>query len=172
MVANQVNSTDNAAPAQTEETKPKAKTSTRQRNSTKNQLQPLLKALKSAKNGDFSVRLSENNGLGEVALAFNELMSANENFTTEIQQTSQRIGEEGKLNDRMALGNAKGSWATSIKAINSLVDCLVKPSTEAERVLGAIAQGDLSQKMALEVDGKPLALPMKSALKANWARKR
>src|SRR5207244_2781599 len=33
---------------------------------------------------------------------------------------------------------------------------LVQPSTEVARVIGAVAKGDLSQTMALEVDGRPL----------------
>ena len=32
----------------------------------------------------------------------------------------------------------------------------MQPSTEIARVIGAVAKGDLSQKMALEVDGRPL----------------
>src|SRR5207253_2595199 len=33
---------------------------------------------------------------------------------------------------------------------------LVRPTTEMARVIGAVAKGDLSQTMALEVDGQPL----------------
>jgi methyl-accepting chemotaxis protein len=33
---------------------------------------------------------------------------------------------------------------------------VVQPTTEVARVLGAVAEGDLSQKMALEIDGRPL----------------
>ena len=33
---------------------------------------------------------------------------------------------------------------------------LVQPTTEVARVIGAVAKGDLSQSMALEIDGRPL----------------
>jgi methyl-accepting chemotaxis protein len=157
MVADRVKETDNTAP-QNEETQPKQTKSktTRQPRNNKTQLQPLIKALKAAKNGDFSVRLSENNGLGEVATAFNELMQEQQNFADDIVEMAQRVGEEGKLNDRLALKTAKGSWATIATAIDKTIDNLIKPMTEAERVISAIAQGDFSQKMALEIDGKPL----------------
>lgn len=159
MVTNRVSQTDNAGSppenANQKEVKPKA--SSRRGNSTKTQLQPLLLALKAAKDGDFSVRLAEKNGLGEVAVVFNELMSLNQNFANDIEQISQKVGEEGKLNERISQDTTNKAWATSTNAINKLVDRLTKPTTEAERVLGAIAQGDLSQKMTLEVDGKPLA---------------
>ena len=42
------------------------------------------------------------------------------------------------------------------RAVNSLIGDLVQPSTEVARVIGAVAKGDLSQNMSLEVDGRPL----------------
>ncbi|MFT3786913.1 MAG: HAMP domain-containing protein [Tepidisphaeraceae bacterium] len=41
--------------------------------------------------------------------------------------------------------------------MNQLVEDLVHPTSEMARVIGAVAKGDLSQKMALEVEGRPLA---------------
>jgi HAMP domain-containing protein len=49
-----------------------------------------------------------------------------------------------------------GGWATIISSVNTLIDDLVRPTTEMARVIGAVAKGDLSQTMALEVDGHPL----------------
>ena len=43
-----------------------------------------------------------------------------------------------------------------IDGVNGLIADLVQPSTEIARVIGAVAKGDLSQTMALEVDGRPL----------------
>src|SRR5581483_5698712 len=43
-----------------------------------------------------------------------------------------------------------------VNSVNSLISDLVQPSTEIARVIGAVAQGDLSQKMSLEVEGRPL----------------
>ena len=38
--------------------------------------------------------------------------------------------------------------------MNGLIVDLVQPSTEVARVIGAVAKGDLSQTMALDVDGR------------------
>src|SRR5262245_60467459 len=43
-----------------------------------------------------------------------------------------------------------------IESVNSLIDDLAQPTTEMARVIGAVANGDLSQMMAPEVDGRPL----------------
>src|SRR5205823_1968844 len=44
----------------------------------------------------------------------------------------------------------------SVDSVNELIADLVHPSSETARVIGAVARGDLSQTMALEVDGRPL----------------
>ena len=43
-----------------------------------------------------------------------------------------------------------------MRAVNSLIDDLGRPTTEIARVIVAVAEGDLSQHMALEIDGRPL----------------
>src|SRR5207244_2643017 len=53
-------------------------------------------------------------------------------------------------------GPVSGSWSDAVAAVNSLVSNLVQPTAEAARVFGAVARGDLSQTMALEMDGRPL----------------
>ncbi|HEY9782909.1 MAG TPA: methyl-accepting chemotaxis protein [Leptolyngbyaceae cyanobacterium] len=114
----------------------------------------LLNVLKLAINGDLTVRLPENNELGEIAPLFNQWLHLNEKFANEIVEISKKVGEERKLNERLIETN--DLWGNSINSINSLIDNLAKPTIEAQRVIGAIASGDLSQKMALEVDGRPL----------------
>jgi signal transduction histidine kinase/DNA-binding response OmpR family regulator/HAMP domain-containing protein len=49
-----------------------------------------------------------------------------------------------------------GTWAVSIDAVNTLIGDLVQPMSEVARVIGAVAKGDLSQNMALEIEGRPL----------------
>ncbi|MDJ0718017.1 MAG: HAMP domain-containing protein, partial [Prochloraceae cyanobacterium] len=119
-------------------------------------LELLLNALKAARDGDFSVRLPENNGLGEVATVFNEMAIANENFAKEIKRVSQLVGGEGKLSERSTLVGSKGSWKTSINSINELIDNLAKPTIEVGKVLETVADGDLSKKLPTTIEGKPL----------------
>jgi signal transduction histidine kinase/DNA-binding response OmpR family regulator/HAMP domain-containing protein len=49
-----------------------------------------------------------------------------------------------------------GDWNLKLDAINDLIDDLVRPTTEIARVMDAVADGDLSQKMALEIGGQPV----------------
>src|SRR5947209_16364757 len=43
-----------------------------------------------------------------------------------------------------------------LDSINDLIDDLVRPTTEVARVIDAVADGDLTQKMALTIDGQPV----------------
>src|SRR5690349_5290196 len=74
----------------------------------------------------------------------------------EIAKLSQAVGKEGKLRRRASLPGARGFWAQKVENINALIDDLVHPTNEAARVIGAVAQGDLSKSMALEIDGRAL----------------
>ncbi len=42
-------------------------------------------------------------------------------------------------------------------SVNTLISDLVYPVSETSRVIGAVAKGDLSQNMAMEIEGRPLA---------------
>src|SRR5205085_850984 len=74
----------------------------------------------------------------------------------ELARLRQKVGKEGKLKQRVEMGDVRGFWRDQISCVNSLIEDLVHPTSEAARVIGAVAQGDLSQTMALGVEGRPL----------------
>src|SRR5690242_8915645 len=118
----------------------------------------VLAALIAFKKGDFSVRLPVNQiGVaGKIADTLNDIFELNENMADELGRISTSVGKEGKIGQRAFLAGGIGSWASCVNSVNSLISDLVQPSTEIARVIGAVAQGDLSQKMSLEVEGRPL----------------
>ncbi len=125
---------------------------------TRAELKRLVEALRAAKNGDFSARLSAatDSGLGEVAVAFNELAERQESFAFELQRVNRVIEREGRMTERASLPGAAGSWAQATEAVNGMIDNLARPTTEVARVIDAVADGDLSQKMALKIEGRPV----------------
>jgi HAMP domain-containing protein/signal transduction histidine kinase/DNA-binding response OmpR family regulator len=118
----------------------------------------ILEALIALKKGDASVRLpAEWTGLpGKVAEAFNDVVELNQRMADELARLSVVVGKEGKVKQRGSLGDVRGLWKSSIDSVNALIDDLVHPTSETARVIGAVAQGDLSQTMALEVEDRPL----------------
>ncbi|HEX6573898.1 MAG TPA: HAMP domain-containing protein [Gemmatimonadaceae bacterium] len=116
----------------------------------------LLAALRDLRDGDFTVRMpqSEDPLLDDIAQAFNGIAERNERLAAEAVRVSTTIGREGQMNERASIGRATGGWATITSSINALITDLVSPTTEVARVLTAVAEGDLNQKMVLEIDGK------------------
>jgi HAMP domain-containing protein len=121
-------------------------------------MRDILVALVALKRGDFSVRLPlEWTGVaGKISDAFNDCLEMNERMADELSRMSVVVGKQGKINERAHRGGAVGAWADAIDSVNTLISDLVQPTLETARVIGAVAQGDLSQHMATEVDGVPM----------------
>jgi HAMP domain-containing protein/signal transduction histidine kinase/CheY-like chemotaxis protein len=119
---------------------------------------PLLKVLLDFRRGDFTNRLpAERTGLtGKIYEALNEVIDINERMVKEFDRVANVVGKEGRIRQRASLSFATGSWAVCIDSINTLIADLVQPTTEVARVIGAVAKGDLSQTMTLEIEGRPL----------------
>jgi HAMP domain-containing protein/CheY-like chemotaxis protein/signal transduction histidine kinase len=118
----------------------------------------LLSTVVALKGGDFSVRLPGDwiGVPGKIADTLNEVIGRNESLTKELERVSRVVGKEGKITQRAALPFSDGSWSSLIDNVNMLIDDMARPTTEMSRVIGAVANGDLSQTMALEVDGRHL----------------
>ncbi|MES2596779.1 MAG: HAMP domain-containing protein [Verrucomicrobiota bacterium] len=118
----------------------------------------LLGVIQAFRDGDFSVRLpTDSEGVeGRIAEALNQLLAHEDRITQEVMRLSVSVGKEGRLKQRMSVPGAIGDWAVKVDAINTLLDDLVRPTTDVARTIGAVAKGDLGQSMELEVDGRPL----------------
>src|SRR5437660_1539831 len=118
----------------------------------------LLASLLRFKDGDFSSRMpTDLVGIqGKIADVFNDILAVSDRRATETARVCRVVGKEGKLKERMRVPGAVGGWADEVAALNTLIDDLVWPTTEVTRAVGAVAKGDLSQAMSLDVDGRPL----------------
>jgi HAMP domain-containing protein/signal transduction histidine kinase/CheY-like chemotaxis protein len=118
----------------------------------------VLMALRAFRRGDFSVRLVNNyDGLdSEIAETFNEIVELNDQLTREFERLSRVVGKDGRIGERGHVRNATGSWESGVRSVNDLIEDMVQPTAEVARVIGAVAKGDLSQTMMVEIDGRPL----------------
>ena len=121
-------------------------------------LRKLLRALQSMRDGDFSVRLpTDQTGLsGKLADTFNAIVAANQRMARELERAGQVVGKDGKTRHRMSNELRSGAWGAMEGSVNTLIDDLLWPNTEVTRTIAGVVKGDLSQAMALEVDGRPL----------------
>jgi len=120
----------------------------------------LLNVLSDVTHGDFSVRMPvEWTGVaGKIADRLNSIIGANQALGTELARVSRVVGKEGKLSQRVSFKGTDQVWGDCIESVNSLIEDLVRPSNEMQRVIGAVADGDLSKKVSVEVQGEMLEL--------------
>ena len=119
-------------------------------------LQRLLEVLEAVRDGNFRRRLAVRDGdqtWAEVVEVLNEVVERNRHLAGELARVRRVIGREGRLTERLDPGAGEGSWADSVSAVNALIDDLVRPTAEISRVVAAVAEGDLSQKIELRAAG-------------------
>jgi len=118
----------------------------------------MLKALRAFKRGDFSYRMPDDltGEDGEIAQAFNDIITLNDNISSEFDNIGKSVGLEGKLKQRAAMYSSSGSWKTITDSFNTLISNLTIPMNEVSRVIGAVARGDLTQLMDTEIEGIPI----------------
>jgi HAMP domain-containing protein/CheY-like chemotaxis protein/signal transduction histidine kinase len=118
----------------------------------------ILASLQTMRKGDFSVRLPVAwTGIqGKIADTFNDIVAANEQMAAELTRVGQAVGKEGRTRERTRFEQHRGSWGQMEVSLNTLIEDLLRPTTEVTRAIAAVAQGNLTQTVRMDVDGRPL----------------
>ena len=122
------------------------------------ELHTLLAALQAMRAGDFSARMPGGwvGLMGKIADNFNEIAAASGALAQQLERVERTVGREGQTRQRIKLAHSGGTWAEMETSINALIDDLLWPTAEVTRAIAAVAKGDLSQAVSLELDGRPL----------------
>src|ERR1700722_7432445 len=98
----------------------------------------LVTALDRVREGDFSTRVPSGYvGIeGRGAEGVNLVVSRLQRFNHNLARLRRQVGDEGRISERLAIGDAVGSWAERIEAINAILDDLSQPNVEMGRVIG------------------------------------
>jgi HAMP domain-containing protein/CheY-like chemotaxis protein/signal transduction histidine kinase len=118
----------------------------------------ILAALQTMRDGGFSVRLpgSWTGMAGKIADTFNSIVAANQQMAEELKRVGQVVGKEGRTRERTRFHESRGAWGEMEVSINTLVEDLLRPTAGVTRAIAAVAQGNLTQTVRLDVDGRPL----------------
>jgi signal transduction histidine kinase/HAMP domain-containing protein/ActR/RegA family two-component response regulator len=118
----------------------------------------LLSAMADVRDGNFRRRLTPvGDGLpAQVATMFNEIVERNQDLVGELAGIRMAAGDQGRLGERLDLDETQGGWSLARESVNGLIEDLLYPTTELSRVLAAVAEGDLSQRMTAQRWGQPL----------------
>ena len=85
-----------------------------------------------------------------------ERVRGNQKIGAEVKRVGKGGGREGKTRERARFDQSRGAWGEMEASVNTLIDDLLRPTTEVTGAIAAVAQGNLSETMRLDVDGRPL----------------
>ena len=94
----------------------------------------------------------------ELKNTLNTMVDQLNGFASEVSRVAREVGTEGKLGGQAAVEGVAGTWKDLTDNVNSMANNLTGQVRNIAEVATAIAQGDLSSKITVEVKGEILAL--------------
>ena len=89
-----------------------------------------------------------------VARSVNGLVGELSTIADEITRVTREVGTEGKLGGQAKVRSAHGSWRDLIDAVNTMSSRLTAQVRDIAEVTTAVANGDLSRTVTIEVSGE------------------
>ena len=88
----------------------------------------------------------------------NQMVDSLNLFAGEVTRVAQEVGTEGKLGGQASVPNVAGVWKDLTDNVNGMASALTSQVRDIANVATAVARGDLSQKMTVNVKGEILEL--------------
>ena len=110
--------------------------------------------------GDLSQKITVDTQ-GEVATlaeTLNTMVDQLSSFAGEVTRVAREVGTEGKLGGQAEVEGVAGTWKDLTDNVNSMASNLTAQVRDIAQVTTAVAQGDLSQKVSVDVKGETLEL--------------
>ena len=123
-------------------------------------LQQLLVGLRAVRGGDFGIRLDKVGDplVDEIATVFNEMVNQLALFTSEVTRVAREVGTEGRLGGQADVKGVSGTWKDLTDSVNAMAGNLTGQVRDIAEVATAVATGDLSRKITVDVRGEMLEL--------------
>ncbi|MGH3416025.1 MAG: HAMP domain-containing protein, partial [Actinocrinis sp.] len=121
------------------------------------ELTGLVKVLRAVRDGDLRVRLEVVPGtpMAEAAALFNEIVDRQQVFCAEIDRVSGAVERDGRMTERIPPAAGRGAWEQAAQSVNRMLDGIAGPSAEIDRVIEALADGELREAVAHPADLAP-----------------
>jgi signal transduction histidine kinase/HAMP domain-containing protein/ActR/RegA family two-component response regulator len=121
----------------------------------------LARVLAAVSEGDLSSRVSEQLLRGDFARlghTVNGLLDQLSLFAAEVTRVAREVGTEGRLGGQAQVPGAAGTWRDLTDSVNVMAGNLTAQVRDIADVATAVARGDLSRKITVEVSGELLEL--------------
>ena len=94
----------------------------------------------------------------ELKKTINSMVDQLSQFASEVTKIAREVGTEGRLGGQATVHDVEGTWKDLTQNVNGMADNLTTQVREIARVTTAVAKGDLTQKITVEVKGEILDL--------------
>src|SRR5258705_1446922 len=111
-------------------------------------------------NGDMTRKITvEASGeVAELADTINTMVDQLSSFADEVTRVAREVGTEGILGGQANVKGVSGTWKDLTDNVNTLADNLSNQVRNIAEVTTAVAKGDLSKKITVDVRGEILQL--------------
>ncbi|MGH4011101.1 MAG: HAMP domain-containing protein, partial [Pseudonocardiaceae bacterium] len=121
----------------------------------------LARVLAAVSEGDLSLRASDQPLRGDFARlghTLNTLLDQLSLFAAEVTRVAREVGTEGRLGGQAQVPGVAGTWRDLTDSVNVMAGNLTAQVRDIAEVATAVARGDLSRKITVEVSGELLEL--------------
>src|SRR6185369_15603205 len=94
----------------------------------------------------------------EVKNTVNTMVDQLNGFAAEVTRVAREVGTEGKLGGQAEVPDVAGTWKDLTDHVNSMASNLTSQVRNIAEVTTAVAKGDLSRKITVDVRGEILQL--------------
>jgi HAMP domain-containing protein len=111
-------------------------------------------------NGDLSKKITVDvkGEMLELKNTINTMVDQLSSFAAEVTRVAREVGTEGKLGGQAEVKGVSGTWKDLTDNVNGLASNLTVQLRDVSKVATAIASGDLTQKITVDVRGEILQI--------------
>src|ERR1700682_1196272 len=111
-------------------------------------------------NGDLSKKITVDvrGEILQLKEAINTMVDQLRSFASEVTRVAREVGTEGKLGGQAIVPGVAGTWKDLTDSVNAMCGNLTDQVRNIAQVTTAVARGDLSRKITVEVRGEILEL--------------
>jgi osomolarity two-component system sensor histidine kinase NIK1 len=125
-----------------------------------NQVRDIAMVCKSVARGDLSQKVTVNvqGEILELKNTMNTMVEQLRMFAAEVTRVANEVGTEGKLGGQAVVNNVGGTWQDLTVSVNTMAANLTAQVRDIANVSKAVARGDLTKKVTVNVEGEILDL--------------
>ena len=111
-------------------------------------------------NGDLSKKITVDvrGEILQLKEAINTMVDQLRSFASEVTRVAREVGTEGKLGGQAIVPGVAGTWKDLTDSVNAMCGNLTAQVRNIAQVTTAVARGDLSRKITVDVSGEILEL--------------